>query len=132
MTNNFLTGEALRVFKHKYQETQNKPMTNYDLVIQVLMNHFFHTKSLKIHKRYLYWVLFISHKFNINELIFRTNDIINDLNQFPPLMMSQGFTNDKIIKFIAFVIPHKWHKHIFDQGFYLSTKSLNNLVEFYK
>ena len=36
-----LVGESLRLFEHKVQETGNGGTTNYKLVIQGLMTHFF-------------------------------------------------------------------------------------------
>ena len=37
--NNLPTGESLEVFENKSQETRDKTMTNYDLIIRVLKNH---------------------------------------------------------------------------------------------
>ena len=53
MTKDILSRELLSVSEHEYQEKRNKGTTNYELGIQVLMNHFTPQKALQLQKRNL-------------------------------------------------------------------------------
>ena len=60
MKNNIFAEELLWGFEQKAHATVKKTTANYKLVIQGMKAHFLPPKSLKHHKMYLHWGLFIT------------------------------------------------------------------------
>ena len=46
--------------------------------------------------------------------------------------MNKKLLDNKIIKLLKLKLPCKWQKQLLIQGFYLATKSINELVDFYE
>ena len=86
-------------------------MTNYKLVIQGLMTHFFPPNLLKHQNIYLNQDLFKPIGWNISNFIFRINNIVNDLKHSTPFGINQALPEDEIINLFKLALTHEWHKH---------------------
>ena len=82
-------------------------MTNYNLVIQGLMTHFFLPKALQHRKIYLCRGFFNPRDSKICKFIFRLNNIFEYLEQLPPFGKNQVLPEDEIIKIVEFVLPNE-------------------------
>ena len=97
MKNNIMAVESIQVFKHKSQAFGNKTMTNYELIMQGLMTHLFPQNALQLLKRYLLWVLFKPRYSNIIKFIWRINEIVEYIENFPTFRTYQELSDNKII-----------------------------------
>ena len=59
-TKNLLSGEAFKIFEHKYHKTGSKTTENCELAIEGLAAHLLHSKLLQRQKRHLFRSLFKS------------------------------------------------------------------------
>ena len=77
-------------------------MTNYNLVVQCLMNHSFSLKAFPRHKIYLFWNFFNPYDSNICKFVCRASNIVKHLNHFSSFGTYQGFTDEKIVDLVKF------------------------------
>ena len=125
---NLFSGEALQVFKQKYQENGNKTNMNYKFVMQGGTNNLFPTKALLHQKRYLHWGLFVPQESKMCKFIFHLKNIVQYLERFPTFWTNQGIPDNEIIKLIKFALYCKWQIQLLIQGFNYATKILNMII----
>ena len=94
-----------------------------------LTKDFFTSKAIQCRNRHQYWGLFEPQDSNIRYFICWVNGIIEYLKHLPLFGTALWLPDDKIISLIDFALPYKWQKHLTKQGFNISTKSLNKLVD---
>ena len=58
--------------------------------------------------------------------------MVDYLEYFLPFGWNQELTKNDILELVEFSLQHKWQKQLLMQGFNPATKSLNNIIDFYK
>ena len=129
MKHNLMIGESLQVFKQKTWDHGTKTNKNYNLVMKYLIIHFFPPKALQRQKRYQRRGIYKPHGTKIREFIYRIDDMVEYLENFPPFVSNQDLPEDKILYMAEFSLPREFQKELIIQGFDSMTQGLTELVE---
>ena len=132
MMRNLLRGDALRVFDQGARTFGEENAENFAKVTNKLIEYFFPPNALVTQKRYMRRFMRKSRGMTIREFYVRTLEINNRCAKFPPFKANQKMQDDEIKEIIEFAAPQSWQRELLKQGVEVTTKSLEELVDFFE
>ena len=107
MDQNLLIVEALRLLEHNNQDQGIETNSNYELATKNLITHLFPPKALKRHRRYLRRGIYKNRDTKIREFICSNDEIVKNLDKFPPFGTNQDLLEDEILDILELSIPRE-------------------------
>ena len=132
MMRNLLRGDALRVFDQGARTFGEENAENFAKVTNKLIEYFFPSNALVTQKRYMRRFMRKSRGMTIREFYVRTFEINNRCAKFPPFKANLKMQDDEIKEIIEFAAPQSWQRELLKQGVEVTSKSLEELVDFFE
>jgi hypothetical protein len=132
MMRNLLREDCLRVFEQGAVEAGEVSDQSFLTCVHKLVTYCFPKNALAIQKRYMRRFLRKPRDMKIREFYVRVLDLRNRQNNFPPFAPDQKMGMDELKEIVEFGCPSTWQKEIYRQGFDVSSKTLEQLIDFYE
>ena len=96
------------MFEQKFRERVMETNTNYELVMKDLISHLFLPRALRRQKRYLRRGMYKPRDTNIQDCICFIYNMVEYLENFPPLWAVQRLPEDEILDLVEFSLSKEW------------------------
>ena len=132
MMRNLLRSDCLRVFNQGAVEAGEVSDESFLACTHKLVTYCFPKNGLAIQKRYMRRFIRKPLDMKVRDFYVRILDLRNRQSSFPPFAEGQKMGMDELKEIIEFGCPATWQKEIYRQGFDVSNKTLEQLVDFYE
>ena len=99
---------------------------------QALIKYFFPKNALAIQKRYMRRFMRKPKHSTIREFFVRIYEMRNRMSQFPPFGHDQEIGLDELKEIAEFGAPNTWQRELYKQGFDVSVKPIEDLIDFFE
>jgi hypothetical protein len=132
-TRRMLEGDALATFNNATEEGL-ETLDRFKLNMDALKRHVFPKRAYQMQKRWMRRFLRKPKEKTIREYVARVREInlwfnaypVNEEDEVPPTRLD----DDELLDILEFGIPNSWKKEMVKQGFDITTKTIQEFVEF--